>query len=73
MAKLTILWLVNIFNDALAEITITLAATYITYYIGEEFLKVSGVLAVVVLGLTISSEKTSISPEIEAFLHRYVS
>ena len=30
----------------------------------------SGVLAVVVLGLTLSAERTSISPEVEAFLHR---
>ena len=36
MAKLTILWLVNVFNDALTEITITLASTYLTFYIGEE-------------------------------------
>ena len=34
MGKLTILWLVNIFNDALTEITITLASTYVTFYIG---------------------------------------
>lgn len=32
----------------------------------------SGVLAVVVLGAILSSEKTSISPEVEKFLHRYV-
>ena len=34
MAKTTIFWLRNIFNDALAEITITLASTYLTFYIG---------------------------------------
>jgi len=32
---------------------------------------VSGVLAVVVLGAVLSSEKTSISPEVERFLHRW--
>ena len=37
---------------------------------GEEFLKVSGVLAVVVLGVRMSAEKTMISPEVEQFLHR---
>jgi len=71
MGKLTTLWLVNIFNDAITEITITLCSTYITFYIGEVWLNVSGVLAVVVLGLTVSSERTSISPEVEAFLHRF--
>ena len=39
---------------------------------GEEVLKLSGVLAVVVLGVVLSAEKTSISPEVEAFLHRCV-
>ncbi|CAH1803170.1 unnamed protein product [Owenia fusiformis] len=71
MGKLTTYWLSKIFNDALTEITITLASTYVTYYIGEQFLKVSGVLAVVVLGVIVSAEKTSISPEVEAFLHRF--
>ena len=33
-AKITLWCLSRIFNDALAEITITLAATYITYYVG---------------------------------------
>lgn len=71
MAKITILWLVNIFNDALTEITITLSVTYLTFYIGEEFLQVSGVLSVVALGLCLSAERTSISPEVEKFLHRF--
>ncbi|XP_077865611.1 sperm-specific sodium:proton exchanger-like [Saccoglossus kowalevskii] len=71
MARLTTLWLSHIFNDALTEITITLASTYLTFYIGEGILHVSGVLAVVVLGLVISIEKTSISPEVEVFLHRF--
>ncbi|XP_071100546.1 sperm-specific sodium:proton exchanger-like [Haliotis cracherodii] len=71
MAKLTLFWLSRIFNDALAEITITLASTYITFYVGEEFLGVSGVLSVVVLGVVMSSKRTSISPEVETFLHRF--
>ncbi|CAH1258973.1 SLC9C1 [Branchiostoma lanceolatum] len=68
MSKLTSFWLANIFNDALTEITITLASTYITFYVAE-VLGVSGVLAVVILGLTM--ERTSISPEVESFLHRF--
>ncbi|XP_071477800.1 sperm-specific sodium:proton exchanger-like [Diadema antillarum] len=71
MAKITVFWLSHIFNDALVEITITLAATYLTYYIGDVWLGVSGVLAVVVLGLIVNAEKTSISPEVEVFLHRF--
>lgn len=70
MAKLTIFWLSHVFNDALVEITITLASTYITFYIGEGILGVSGVLAVVTLGIEINSRRTNISPEVEVFLHR---
>ena len=33
-AKITLFCLSRIFNDSLAEITITLASTYITYYVG---------------------------------------
>ena len=71
MAKITIFWLSHVFNDALVEITITLASTYITFYIGEGLLNVSGVLAVVTLGIELNSRRTSISPEVETFLHRY--
>jgi len=35
MAKITLYWLSRIFNDALAEITITLASTYVTFFIGK--------------------------------------
>jgi sodium/hydrogen exchanger 10/11 len=72
MAKITIFWLSRVFNDALVEITITLASTYITFYIGENFLGVSGVLAIVTLGIEINSRRTTISPEVEVFLHRWV-
>jgi NhaP-type Na+/H+ or K+/H+ antiporter len=35
MAKVTLFCLSRVFNDALIEITITLASTYMTYYIGK--------------------------------------
>ncbi|XP_074660935.1 sperm-specific sodium:proton exchanger-like [Tubulanus polymorphus] len=71
MGKLTTFWLSKIFNDAITEITVTLSVTYVIFYTGENFLFVSGVLAVVVLGVVMSADKTSISPEVEAFLHRF--
>ncbi|XP_022089278.1 sodium/hydrogen exchanger 10-like [Acanthaster planci] len=71
MAKVTTAWLSYIFNDAMVEITITLASTYLTFYFGESVLGVSGVLAVVVLGLIVNAERTAISPEVEVFLHRF--
>ena len=68
MARLTIIWLSYVFNDAVVEITITLASTYFTYYVGDVLLEVSGVLAVVTLGIEINARRTSISPEVEVFL-----
>ncbi len=70
VAKIAIFWLARVFNDALVEITITLASAYITFYVGEGFFGVSGVLAVVTLGIELNSKRTNISPEVEVFLHR---
>ena len=68
MARLTIWWLSHVYNDAVVEITITLASTYFTYYVADVLLGVSGVLAVLTLGIEINSRRTNISPEVEAFL-----
>jgi sodium/hydrogen exchanger 10/11 len=71
MGKLSVFWLSYVFNDALVEITITLASTYFTFYVGETLLHVSGVLAVVTFGIELNSHKANISPEVEVFLHRF--
>ncbi len=71
MGKVATVWLSHIFNDALVEITITLSMTYVVFYLGESVFGVSGVLAVVMLGLVVNSNKVTISPEVEVFLHRY--
>ena len=71
IAGCTVVWIRHVFNDALVEITITLVAAYLTYNLAE-FLHVSGVLAVVALGLMLAGiGRTSISPEVEGFLHRF--
>lgn len=70
-AKVTIFCLSKIFNDAVVEITITLVSAYLTYYIAEDVLGVSGVCAVVLLGITMSSEKTCISPDILEEVHEF--
>lgn len=53
------------------EVAITIAAAYLTYFIGEEILGVSGIMAVVALGLTLGSERTCISPESEKPVHHF--
>lgn len=70
--KFVVLWLQHVFNDAMVEIAITLSSTYLVFYLGENILGVSGVLAVVMLGIEINQHRTSISPEVEVFLHRFV-
>ena len=61
----------KIFNDALVEIAVTLAAAYLTFFIAEGFLHVSGVLALVALGIWLSHHRQAISPEVEHTLHGF--
>ena len=64
-ALLIMKWLAFIFNDALAEITITVSAAYLCFFIAEYFFHVSGVIAVVCLGLLFGSMgRASVSPEV---------
>ena len=61
-----------VFNDPMVEVSATLVAAYLTFFMAEYFFKVSGVLALVVLGLYFGSiGRTSISPEVEHFLHEF--
>jgi len=72
VGSLTISWVRRVFNDALVEISVIIAAAYITFYLCEHYFHVSGVLGLVTLGLTMASVgKTRISPEVEKFLHEF--
>lgn len=72
IGTLSIRWVRKVFNDALVEISVIVAAAYITFFICEYFLHVSGVLGLVALGLAMASVgKTRISPEVEHFLHEF--
>eukprot|EP01006_Ploeotia_vitrea_P029660 TRINITY_DN62150_c0_g1_i1.p1 TRINITY_DN62150_c0_g1~~TRINITY_DN62150_c0_g1_i1.p1 ORF type:complete len:1431 (+),score=196.93 TRINITY_DN62150_c0_g1_i1:53-4345(+) len=59
------------FNDPLVEVTITLSGAYLTYYIGDGLLGVSGVLCLVAFGVVLSARQSSISPEVMHFLHEF--
>ena len=68
----SIAWVKKVFNDALVEISIIVAAAYLTFFIAEDFLHVSGVLGLVALGLMMASAgKTRISPQVQHFLHEF--
>jgi len=65
-------WISNVFNDSMVEITIVVAATYLTFYLAEHFMHVSGVLALVSLGIMLGGYgKSSISPKVEHFMHQF--
>ncbi len=69
---ITISWVRKVFNDALIEITVIIAAAYLTFFVAEHFLHVSGVLGLVTLGLIMAGiGKTRISPEVTHFLHEF--
>ncbi len=69
---IVIAWVKKVFNDALVEITVIVAAAYMTFYVAEHFLHVSGVLGLVSFGLFMASVgRTRISPEVEHFLHEF--
>mmetsp|Transcript_18011 Transcript_18011/g.23713 ORF Transcript_18011/g.23713 Transcript_18011/m.23713 type:complete len:1456 (-) Transcript_18011:157-4524(-) len=72
MGFLSVQWLGHIFNDAMVEITITLAVPYLTFYLAENLLHISGVLALVALGLYYGMEgRSRISPEVQHFLGEF--
>ncbi|WP_016956048.1 cation:proton antiporter [Catenovulum agarivorans] len=69
---LMILWLGKIFNDPLIEITSSIATAYLVFYIAEGVFHVSGVVAVVTLGVLLAAQgRTRISAEVKHFLHQF--
>ncbi|MCS6808051.1 MAG: cation:proton antiporter [Bacteroidota bacterium] len=72
IAGCTIAWVRRVFNDALVEITVLVIAAYLTFYIAEHFLHVSGILGLLALGLVMSGVgRSRISPQVEHFLHNF--
>jgi len=69
---IVIRWVKKVFNDMLVEITAIIGVAYLTFFIAEHFFHVSGVLALVSLGLVMASVgRTKISPEVQHFLHEF--
>nr|MBC8343166.1 cation:proton antiporter [Bacteroidota bacterium] len=72
IGSITLMWVRKVFNDAMIEITLIVVAAYLTFYIAEHFLHVSGVLGLVSLGLAMASAgRTRISAEVQHFLHEF--
>lgn len=47
----TTIWIKFIFSNLFLEISLTLVSAYLTFYLAEDVLEVSGVLAVVAFGI----------------------
>ncbi len=72
IAAVTIAWVKRVFNDILVEISVIIAVAYLAFFVAEHFMHMSGVLALVALGLAMAGVgKTRISPEVEHFLHEF--
>jgi len=67
----TIWFIGRLIDQPLVEITLTIAAAYVTFMFAE-YLHVSGIVALVALALLFSTlGRTRISPEISHFLHQF--
>lgn len=59
------------YYDELCAVTVTLAGAYLTFYIGEKFLYVSGLLALVVNGIMVSKRKSTIAGDVELVVSHF--
>merc|ERR1719331_1178456 len=67
-----LMWIQHVFNDPLVEISISITTAYLSFYISEFWVKSSGVLTVVFVGLMFSARgRTCVSPEVFHFLHEF--
>jgi sodium/hydrogen exchanger 10/11 len=71
LSSIAIAWIRRVFNDPMTEISITLAFTYLTFFIAEHICGFSGVMAVVAFGLHLNKNRLAISPEVGHFLHEF--
>lgn len=67
---IAVFWLKKIVKDEILTISITFMACYVTFFVGEVYLGVSGILAIVSLGVLMAMfGKVRINPESEHSVH----
>jgi NhaP-type Na+/H+ or K+/H+ antiporter len=72
LGEFILTWIGRVFNDPLIEITLSVVSAYLAFFIAEDLLHVSGVLAVVTLALMFASQgRTRVSPEVTEFLQHF--
>jgi len=74
LGKFVIIAVGRIYNDPLVETTLSIACAYLVYFVAEQLLHASGVVAVVVFGLMLAGKgRARFSPEALGFLHHFWS
>ncbi|CAH2057112.1 unnamed protein product, partial [Iphiclides podalirius] len=71
MGRLSAALLSVTYNDLLCAVTVTFAGAYLTYYVGEKFLYVSGLLGTVIAGVTVSGRKSTIAGDVEQVVSHF--
>lgn len=61
------------YYDIFCAVTVTLSTAYLTYYIGEKFLYVSGLLGTVIGGVLVSNRKSTVAGEVEQVVAHFWS
>jgi NhaP-type Na+/H+ or K+/H+ antiporter len=59
------------YNDLLGAVVITVSSAYLTYYVGEKFFYVSGLLGTVLAGVLISNRKSTIAGDVEQVVSHF--
>jgi len=71
---LVLVWLRKITKDKILVITITIISCYLTFFLAESVFKVSGLLAVVFLGVMMAMHaKMRLNPETSEMVHIVIS
>ncbi|CAK1543599.1 unnamed protein product [Leptosia nina] len=71
MGKITAGLLSITYYDLLCSVTVTLAGAYLTYYVGEKFFYVSGLLGTIIAGVMVSKRKSTVSVEVEQVVSHF--
>nr|XP_049701625.1 sodium/hydrogen exchanger 10 [Helicoverpa armigera] len=71
MGKLTATLISLTYYDLLCAVLITLSGAYLTYFIGEKFLYVSGLLGTVITGVMVSNKKSIIAGDVEQVVSNF--
>lgn len=59
------------YYDLLCVVTLTLAGSYLTFYIGEKFFYVSGLLGTIIAGVMVSKSKSTVAADVEQILAHF--